>query len=439
MSIVKKLLFLVIVISLSASAIQKKTGFIRVKPLNGVFDVKSKPEWSKKAFLAGFYQEQLRMSLEDSVGFKPDLVRLYNQIEYSLFSIPHAAKIVVGKDGYLFAETYIKAYTGADFVGKYFIDQKIKDLKWLQEYLRNEKGILLIVVLAPGKGFYYPEYIPGKWLKNKREMTNYSCYSTGCRENGINCIDFNRWLLNMKDTARYPLYPKTGIHWSSYAAYQCADSLQKYIAVKLNRPVPRMITDSVRVRADAWYDDADQGQTLNLFREIPHPAYAYPFFHFQWDSAHAKPSCLFVGDSFYWYWFNSKIIENTFSNKAFWYYNNEVYPEQKTKPTNTGELDYVQEILKNNVIVLIQTNGGYGHLGYGWLDLAFDYLYPGETRSKVIERQMKADASWMKSLENKAKERNIKTEQMMRLDATYMMNQEILTSKQNKASLHRPE
>jgi hypothetical protein len=243
----------------------------------------------------------------------------------------------------------------------------------------------------------------------------------------------------MKDTSRYVLYPKTGIHWSSYGAFLCADSLQRYISKKMNRSLPRMVVDSIEMRSDAWYDDNDQGLTMNLIWDIKQPKLAYPKFHYVYDSVQPKPAGLFIGDSFYWYWYNSGIMENIFSNKACWYYNNEVYPEQFTKPTNVGQLDFVQAVLSKNVIVLIQTNGGYGHLGYGFADVAFDYLYPGMTRSKAIQQQMKSSESWMQTLAAKAKERNISTEHMMRLDAIYMMNQELLSHPLNKASINKPE
>jgi hypothetical protein len=435
MSYLKNFLVILVLLILSLSAVQKRFGFIRTKPLNGVFPVTPKPAFSCSTFMAGTYQEQLRLSREDSVGFKPDLVRLYNQLDFSLFSVPHAARMVIGKENYLFADTYIKGYTGADFVGSYYIDQKLKNLKWIQDYLWNEKGILVLVAFAPGKGFYYPEYIPDRWLKNTQPVTNYSYTLDGCKNMGINHIDFNQWLISMKDTSRYTLYPKTGIHWSSYGAFLCADSLQRYVAARLNRTLPEMVLDSIKVQNNAWYDDNDQGLTLNLIWEIKQGPLAYPQFHYRYDSVQPKPEVLFIGDSFYWYWYNSGIMENIFNNKSCWYYNNEVYPEQFTKPTSVGQFDFVQATLSKNVIVLIQTNGGYGNLGYGWVDVAYDYLYSGQTRAKEIHQQMTNSASWTKSLEEKAKGRGITTDHMMRLDAIYMMNQEILGHPYNKASL----
>lgn len=428
----KSFLLLIIVLILLFPAFQKKTGYIRTKPLNGYYSTSSKPSFSFSSWMKRSYQEQFRVYLEESVGFKSDFVRLYNQIDYSLFSIPHASKIVVGKSGYLFSDSYIQGYLGTDFVGKHFIREKVKNALFLQDYLWKEKGILLILVFAPGKGYYYPEYIPSRYLESKKENTNHEYFVTECINNGVNHIDFNRWLLLMKDTSRYILYPKTGIHWSNYAAILCADSLTKYIEKKLNQRLPRIIMDSVELSKVARGEDEDIDRTMNLIWRIPTPLMAYPHFHYSNDSGCVKPKTLFVGDSFYWNWNYNDFIGKTFSSPAFWYYNQDVYPEHFKTPTNTGNLDYIAEILSRNVIILLQTNGAYGDIGYGWVDLAYDFLYPGPSRTKEIENSMRASSAWMESLTKKAGERGITTEMMMRKDAIFLMNQELQKNPKNR-------
>ena len=426
MTRLKNLLLLIIIGLLLFPAVQKSTGVIKTKPLNGFFAASAKPAFSCSTWMKSGYQEQYRLHLEDSVGFKPDLVRLYNQVDFSLFSIPHASKIVIGKDDFLFAESYIQGYLGSDFVGRYYIENKVERLKFLQDFLWKERGILLLVAFAPGKGFYFPEYIPDRLLKRQKGATNYEYYVEECKKAGVNHIDFHRWLILMKDTSRYMLYPKTGIHWSSYGAFLCADSLRKYIEQKMDRKLPHLVLDSIEVVTEARDEDNDIDRTLNLIWKIPHPLMAYPKFHFTYDSLQPKPKALFVGDSFYWYWHYNGIIANTFSNQAFWYYNQDVYPEHNTAPTNTGNLDYPGIILDQNVIILLQTNGGYGDLGSGWVDRAWDYFYPAPTLEKEIEARMRANPETMKQIAHKAKERGISTEAMLRMDAIYSVNQVLL-------------
>ena len=422
---IKSVIFLLILAAIACPAVQKALNIVTSKRLDGYFEPSTRPEFSLASFKTGEFQAKMTPHLERTIGFHDDFTRLFNQCDFTFFTIPHAQRIVVGKNNYLIAETYILGYLGTDFVGKYYIEQKVKRARFLQDYLWKKKGILLVVVFAPGKGFFYPEYIPDRYLRNKKEVTNYGYFLRECNNQGVNNIDFNQWLITLKDTSRYLLYPKTGIHWSSYGAYLCADSLRKYLEVKMNRKLPHLVLDSIEVAAVARDEDYDIGRTLNLIWKIPHPLMAYPKFHFTYDSVMPKPKALFVGDSFYWYWHYNGIIGNTFSNTAFWYYNQDVYPEHFKTPTNTGNLNYPDSLLNQQVIILLQTNGAYGDLGYGWVDRAYDCLYPGPTREKEIEAKMRATPSWTETLARKAKDRGITTDAMSRLDAIYIANQEV--------------
>lgn len=432
MTTLKNTLLLLLLGMLLFPALQKSTGLVKTKPPDGYFTATPKPMFSCSSWLKSTYQDQYRRYMEDSVGFKPDFVRLYNQIDFSLFSIAHASKIVAGKEGYLFSESYIRSWMGSDFAGMGYIGEKVSRARFLQDYLWDKHRILLLIAFAPGKGYFYPEFIPERFKKSGAGNTNYDAYAEACRAQGVNHIDFNRWLIQMKDTARFMLYPKTGIHWSSYGAYLCADSLRRYLAGRLNITLPRMVLDSIVMDRKARDDDNDIARTMNLICDISHPAMAYPQFHFSGDSLQPKPRGLIVGDSFYWYWYYHGIIANTFSNTSFWYYNQDVYPEHFKTPTNTGNLDYPGTILSQNVIILLQTNGGYGDLGSGWIDRAWDYFYPGPSREKEIEAAMYANPEVLKTMEEKAKERGVTTDAMIRMDAIYTVNQELLKSQKNR-------
>ena len=394
-------------------------------PLKGVFSTAKRPGFSCSTWMKGEYQDKYRRFMEDSIGLKPDFVRLFNQVDYTLFSIPHASKIITGKNGYLFSDPYIQAYLGTDFAGKYYIEKKVNKIHFLQDFLWKEKHILLIVVFAPSKAFYYPEYIPDRYLKLKKGITNYDYYVEQCQKEGINYIDYNRWLISLKNTSRFPLYPKTGIHWSLYGGFLCADSLQKYLELKMNRPLTHYVVDSMEVLKKSRGEDDDIEHTMNLIWKLPSSEFAYPRVHFRCDNSIPKPRALFVGDSFFWEMNYEDIFGHAYSKLSFWYYNQDVYPEQYSKPTLTGNISYADSILTQNVIILLQTNAGYGDLGYGWVDFAYEAFYPGPTRVKVTEAQMKTNPAWIESLKKKARDQGILLDAASRGDAIFMDNQEL--------------
>lgn len=424
MRFLKNSLFVVILLLLIFPAIQGKFHAVRTAGLNGYFIPQVKPAFKRSTWYSGSYQDSLSAYYKENTGFRADFVRLYNQLDYSFFSIPHAGKIILGKNGYLFGDEYITSWLGTNFPGKANCDDKVRLLKKLQARLWNEKRILLVVILTPDKGTFYPEYIPNRFLKRKKEPTNYSYYAAKCAEAGINLIDFNRYFLMAKDTSRYPLYPKTGIHWTSYGAVLAADSLLKYLKSKLTLPVPEMKIDGIETSSQARDVDDDIAQTMNLLLKIPHPVYAYPKYHFIFDTTQKKPSALFIGDSFYWNWYNPGIIRGMFGNEEFWYYNKDVYPETRTKPTDISDIDVEAAINRQNVIVLIQVNGAYGNLGYGFTDLAFSALDPANSALRKMEVTIRNNPDWMKVIREKAEKAHIKTEEQLRLDAQYMIDQE---------------
>jgi hypothetical protein len=425
----KNILFIFLLALLIFPAIQKKIKLITSKELKGVFTLTEKPPFTISGWFNGSYQEQFRQHIEDYPGFKSDFVRLYNQLDYSLFSIVHASKFVAGKKGFLYGTEYISSYEGLNFIGKRFCDEKVRLLKIIQDRLWKEKKIYLLVVFAPDKATFYPEYIPSRFVKKKPENTNYSYYVKICNDSGINLLDFNHYFRLAKDTSRYPLYPKTGIHWSSYGAIRAADSLYRYLKIKTGYPMPELWVDKVEISDEARDEDADIEKTMNLIWEIPHPAYAYPQYHFKTDTTKKKPNGLVIGDSFYWTWYYPGIIKNMFSNVEFWYYGKDVYPQTFTKPMNVGELNFMEAVNRQQIIIFLQTNAGYGNLGFDFIDRLYAELDPSNSRVRYYENQIRNSKEWLGNIRKSAEEKHLPLDEEIREAAIYMVNQELADKK----------
>ena len=429
MKVVKNCLFILVLMILSFPAIQKKAKIISSKELNGVFTLTEKPAFTISDWFKGTYQEQFRQHIEDFPGFKSDFVRLYNQLEYSLFSIAHASKFMVGKHGYLYGTEYISSYQGTNFIGKRYCNEKVRLLKILQDRLWKEKKIFLLVVFAPDKATFFPEFIPSRFLKKNPENTNYSYYTSLCNEAGINLVDFNRYFEMAKDTSRYPLYPKTGIHWSSYGAVKAADSLIRYLKIKTDYPMPELVVDKTEIGDEARDEDADIEKTMNLIWKIRHPAYAYPQYHFTSDKTKQKPNGLVIGDSFYWTWYYPGIIKSMFGNVEFWYYGKDVYPQTFTKPMNIGELNFMDAVNRQHIIIFLQTNAGYGNLGFDFIDRLYAEMDPANSRVRYYEQQIRNTKQWLEDEKKNAQQQNLPLDEIIREAAIYMVNLELTDKK----------
>ena len=426
----KRILLLIILLLLVFPAVQKRFGLIVSKPLAGVFTSTGRPEMNSATWFNGNYQSQYRQYLEDSVGFKPDFVRIYNQLDYSLFAIPHAERVIVGKDKELYASGYIRGYLGQDFPGNYYINEKVRMLKFVQNYLWNNKKIFVVVVIPPDKGSLYPQTIPDRFLKMKRHETSRSYFTKKAKEAGINMLDFNPYFSAMKDTSRYRLIPSSGVHWSDYGSFLAADSAIRYFEHKTGLDLPRMVLDSLELNKRPRHNDDDINKTMNLIWDVPYATLAYPCFHFITDTTKPKPAALFVGDSFIWGWWDQPIIQNLFRNQEIWYYDKEIFPETFTKVRTTREVNLREAIERQNIVVLLTVGSGSGNPGAGVIDRLFlEYDTSATNPMRMLEKKIKADPVWLAAEQKKATEMKVPLAEMIRTDAINLFNAELYKKK----------
>lgn len=419
-------MLLLLLLLLIFPEVQRRSGLISSPPLKGVFQVVSFPIFTWNSWFTGEFQNAMPAAYNDQVGFRNDFVRLYNQIDFSLFSLAHAEKIVVGKEGYLLAQQYLDAALGKDFVGEALIKEKVTLFRSVEDELWAQKRKLLVLVFPPDKGTFYPEYIPERYLTKKKPVTNYFQYRKELEASRANLIDFNNYFLQSKEISPYILYPKTGIHWSTYGALLAADSLSRYIEAKTGAKLPRMIIDSIVVTNELRSPDGDMSATMNLIWDIPHPDMTYPVIHFDTSQGRKKVNALVIGDSFYWNWFYTGYIHSTFANEDFWYYNKDAYPQNLTTPTSVWDIDRKAIIDKADVIIILLVNAGYGNIGYGILEELASYLGLEDPRISEILDRMRSSREWMDALEKKARERGIPLEEIMTIDARYVIDQQFV-------------
>ncbi len=105
----KRILFGILLLGISVPMIQHVTEFFSVNPLSGAVQNALPAEFSLKSWMDGTYQVQSDKYLNDGFGFRPSFVRLHNQLQFSLFSIPYANGVLIGKESYLYESSYIRA------------------------------------------------------------------------------------------------------------------------------------------------------------------------------------------------------------------------------------------------------------------------------------------------------------------------------------------
>ena len=374
-TIIKKSIGIVFLFLLWLPLIQSTLDIPKIRSLQGYFILKKNPKFSIQSWFDGIYQTQKQDFIEENIGYRSFFVKIYNQIDYSLFDVTHANSVIMGKEGYLYELNYIKAHLGRDFIGHDSISKKTDKLKAIVDTLQT-MNISLVVMLAPGKGAYYEEYIPDEFDPKVKTTTNYEVYRENMLRKNIPYMDMQAWFLSMKDTSTYPLYPKTGIHWSSYGEILVADSLVKYIENTRKTKLPKLIIDKIETSRTARDRDNDIEKGLNLLFGLKNKTMAYPIFHVSTDSTTTKLKVLAVSDSFYW-GIESKGLSNQLYEGSFWYYNEEIYPQSYDSSIRVSDIDAKSEIEKKDVIVLISTDANLYKFAFGFIDQVYE-LYFGK-------------------------------------------------------------
>ena len=309
--------------------LEDKFAFANIKDLSGDITFPKEDTLSAATWFSASYQQKKELVANDLFGFRNFCVRLNNQLIYSLFKRGKVNSLIVGKSAYLYEEGYINSYMGKDCIGEDSAAITLKKLKFVSDILANQNK-QLIIVFAPGKASFYPEFIPDKYVKSDK-CTNYQLLSQGAKQLGIHILDINAWFRKEKSTSKYPLYPQYGIHWSKYGSVLAADTIIKTIELLRGIDMPDLTYDSLTL-GQPFGIDYDMGDGMNLLVKLK--SFEMANMKVKVESAVGKttPSVLVISDSFYWGMYDFG-IGKSFKNDHFWYYNKRVFPESFKQET----------------------------------------------------------------------------------------------------------
>lgn len=345
--------------------VQQFTGLVEERKLRGAYTLADAPARSVANWFNGDFQEAAALWLNDHVGLRSTLVRVFNQYHYSTFNNARAQAVVIGESGYLYELNYIKAVTGADFIGDSAVEAKVRKLAALTDTLAA-RGKQVLVVLAPGKGSFYPQYIPAHYFEKGTGRTNYAAYSEALLRHQVPVFDAKLWFESLRETAPYPLFPRTGIHWSRYGEVLVADSLLRLIG---GMGAGFEITHVEASRSMRETDD-DIEQGMNLLFDLPDLEMGYPAFHVRPHPAVQAEKIITVADSYFWGMYNFGMSRDALGDGSFWFYNEAVYTSASLKPTPTDSLDVRAEIEASGGVLFICTDANLSRFAFGFIDRA---------------------------------------------------------------------
>lgn len=408
----------------------------KMRPLSGFNIAKEVPTLSFENYKNGTLQRDLEVYSKEHFGFREWLLRLYNQYMWSCYHKTYNGWIDVGKDNWLYESEFVRdhyesmmyKYTDDANEMKRQFDETAENLYKLQEILKS-RGTHIFVNMIPGKDVIYPEYLPENTRYTKPEGVHaYDYYKKRFDELGVNYIDNVEWFKQLKGTADYPLFPKTGTHWSNLAATYAFDSIMRYMESigginMLNVNIGEKYVGKVRE------PDDDLEQLFNLALPIKPNKHYYADVTVIPDPTAVKPTLITIGDSYFWTISYNFKLSQLFKRYPYWYYNSTIYFDPGN--SSTKDIKLLEEIFKADYIMLNYCTVQLYKLGNGFIENALALLYDEETQQPFSQdvinmvQYIYTDQKWMDDLKIKAEQNNISLEKQIALDAKWVVfNQE---------------
>lgn len=419
---------------LAAILLQSFTHIVKMNPLKGFDKEEQSPvELSFKTYYDGSYQDYLTEHAKRNTGFREFFIRNYNQVAYSCFNKITNKNIVKGHDQELYLKMYLNEATGVTFK-QHFADvdeAKAEARKNVEETLRlidtlHQHGKAFLFVFAPTKPAVYPDKLPSYYKNHLTDFSLEEYYIQLFKENHIPHIDFYHYFQDIKDTFPYPLYPRTGTHWSEATIPYVADSVLKKLAEITGYKLPSVHYIDDNLSTDYSVQDGELEASMNLLFPLNKPAIPRPVFELTDTVGTDKPNLLVVADSYFTQLRNSTFIE-AFDAWEFWVYNRDV---QSSNPQHQWkQLDQLldaDEVLNNaDIVMAVFTAPMYYTYMFGFPQTAQNLFQNGEisegAKLQAVIQMIKDNEDWMKAVEKQAEERGLTVEQNLRRNAIYVL------------------
>lgn len=337
--------------------VQDRTQLFKFKKLNGVYYESKDAKLTLSSFQRGTFQKNLEDNLRYNFGFREVLIPFYNQYIWDFYHKSSNYTVKVGKDDWLFGwDDVANYYQGAKY--KFSDDKNVTKDKLYREALRmykvqhilDEYDIFIFVSLLPSKAFVFPEHLPKNPNPTRESFHAIEYYPHVFDSLGVNYINVESIFENQKGKVDYPLFPKTGMHWSYIAAEHAFDTILRYVEHTRHRKLLHYTIGEKYAVSEPKQPDTDLENILNLMRPIRPNNYYYADVKVVPDSTASYPTFLVVGDSFFWNISGSVPLGQLFRRYQFWYYNSTVYFNDQHK--HTSEVDFLAEILGSKIIDL---------------------------------------------------------------------------------------
>lgn len=384
----KKFLICIILFLLFIPAIETFSRFVPEQYIIGYETLWSCPKFTCTSWFNGSFQVQFDRWYQQHIGFRNDLIKTYDQIEFSLFhETDSTSQYILGKDNYLYEAIYLNSFNNLDKVTLYKLKNSVIQIKYLQEQLQK-RGITLLLAITPSKATVYPEFIPDQYIIKAKtmEQNNYQQLVFLLKTYKVNYIDGHALMVRLKQYSPYPPFVQGGTHWDYYGACEFNRAMLNKIAQLTSFSMNTLDCMPVQVDGNATGTDHDLIDLINIWQPqdiggvIPHPTVSTS----KVDNA-MQPSILLVGSSFFITLQDVLRHQPIFSRREFFHYYDTIMDNDTDidRPLNKAQINWSTDIFSFKVIVVeanearlnpLYSSDRESEIGYGFVEDALQHL-----------------------------------------------------------------
>ena len=438
--------FACITAMLAAIVLQGFTSVVKLKPLSPYTSniVVEKQDLNFKTYWNGSYQDYLAQYARQKTGFREFFSRCYNQIAYSCFGKIANENVYKGSHHELYLKGALDDITGKLLVRDYGTiehakadaQKNVEETLTLIDSLRQH-GTQFLFVFCPTKTAVYPENMPEAFKDSVSDFSLAEYYIELFKENNIPHIDFYNHFKTIKDSFPYPLYTRTGSHWSEATIPFVADSILRRLEAETGYRLPAIEVIDPNLSRDYSDQDGELETHIDLLLPLCKPKVSRPIFALSDTLDKDRPNLLVVGDGYFTPLQGSCFV-NAFNRWDFWLYNQTSIssrPELNWKYLN--QLYGTAETLKEaDIVIALYTSNYLLNYMSGFTQSALELYENGGTREQeaisAIMESIKNDPQWFSTIEQQAQERGISVEENLKQNAAYVYQMQKNEQKNNQ-------
>lgn len=423
-------LFAVLMVFLLLPSAQKEFGVFKIKKLKNDDTYDLVPKLTLNNYKSGTFQAQSEKYLASHYGFREFTLRLYNQYLYTFYKKTKKDFFMPGKDGWMYYRPGVLNYYGQDAKTYYSSndeaitkwEEEISRMNELRSILKNDYGIEFLSFMAPDKAYIYPEHLPDMEM-DTTVVKPADYFTKRLKEIGFPNINMTPWFQKIKDTTTMELFKPMDSHWE-YMGAVGYDSLFHFMDSLNNFGIPK--TRIERITKTVTKERQDDEQTLNLlFRTWRHTNSYKAEVSVTCDSTTRKPKVLFVGDSFIFAFEYHYPFKKVLGGKEIWFYYDLVWAGIEKETRNIKKINKLKSVLNADFVVFYS-------VGHSWwkgtdkfaTDILADIKDPEKVKLALTMIEIENKPWMMQDIRKKAKEKGITEQEMLELDAKWIIKHE---------------